>query len=69
MQKRLKEYLYYYNNEREYCGTDTHPYELSLLLSDIEHSTTKVRSTKTIGFMERFNCTVKEEFIPIALKK
>jgi len=31
------------DNGREYCGTDAHPYDLFLQLSDIEHSTTKAR--------------------------
>ena len=57
------------DNGREYCGTDAHPYELFLQLSDIEHRTTKVRSPKTNGFVERFNRTVKEEFIPVAFRK
>jgi len=42
---------------------------LFLQLSDIEHRTTKVRSPKTNGFVERFNRTVKEEFIFVAFRK
>ena len=57
------------DNGREYCGTNAHPYELFLQRSDIEHRTTKVRTPRTNGFVERFNRTVKEEFIPVAFRK
>jgi transposase len=46
------------DNEREFCGTSAHPYELYLALNDIEHRRTKVRSPKTNGFVERFIRTV-----------
>lgn len=57
------------DNGREYCGTEAHPYELFLQLSDIEHRTTKVRTPQTNGFVERFNRTVKEEFLPLAFRR
>lgn len=50
------------DNGREFCGTDTHPYELYLALNGIEHRKTKVRSPRTNGFVERFNGTVLDEF-------
>lgn len=50
------------DNGREFCGTDTHPYELYLALNDIEHRRTRVRTSRTNGFVERFQRTVLEEF-------
>ena len=49
------------DNGTEYCGKDTHPYELYLNLNDIKHRKTKIRSPKTNGFVERFNKTVLNE--------
>lgn len=57
------------DNGREYCGTQAHPYELFLQLADIEHRTTKIRSPQANGFVERFNRTVKEEFLPLAFRR
>lgn len=56
------------DNGREYCGTEDHPFELFLELSDIEHRRTKVRSPQTNGFVERFNRTVLDEFFRPALR-
>ena len=56
------------DNGREFCGTDRHPYELYLQLSDIEHRKTRVRRPQTNGFVERFNRTVLEEFFRIAFR-
>ncbi|NDY59015.1 IS481 family transposase [Desulfovibrio sulfodismutans] len=50
------------DNGREYCGTESHPYELYLELSDIEHRRTKIRSPRTNGFVERFHRTALDEF-------
>ncbi len=50
------------DNGREFCGTETHPYELYLALNEIEHRRTQVRRPQTNGFVERFNRTVLEEF-------
>jgi len=50
------------DNGREYCGKDTHPYELYLALNDIEHRRTKVGRPRTNGFVERFNRTALDEF-------
>lgn len=56
------------DNGREFRGKDTHPYEIYLALNDIEHRTTKVRSPKTNGFVERFNRTVLDEFFRPAFR-
>lgn len=57
------------DNGREFCGTDTHPYELYLDLNGIEHRRTKVKSPKTNGFVERFNGTVLNEFFRIKMRE
>jgi len=57
------------DNGREFCGKDTHPYELYLELNDIEHRKTQVRRPQTNGFVERFNRTVLDEFFRIAFRK
>jgi transposase InsO family protein len=56
------------DNGREFCGKESHPYELYLELNDIQHRTTKVRSPKTNGFVERFNRTVLDEFFRVAFR-
>ncbi len=38
------------NNGRELCGTETHPYEPYLALTDLKHKRTKVRHPQTNGF-------------------
>ena len=53
---------------REYCGTEAHPYELYLALSDIEHRRTRVRHRYTNGFVERFHRTVLDEFFRTAFR-
>ncbi len=50
------------DNGREFCDRDTHPYELYLILNDIEHRRTKVCNPQTNGFVERFNRTALDEF-------
>lgn len=40
---------------------ERHPYELFCQLEDIEHRTTKVRSPRTNGFVERMNRTLLDE--------
>ncbi len=54
------------DNGREFCGKDTHPYEIYLTMNDIEHRRTKVRKPQTNGFVERFNRTVLEELLRTA---
>lgn len=56
------------DNGREFCGTEEHPYEFYLSLNNIEHRRTKIRSPRTNGFVERFNRTVKEEFLQKAFR-
>jgi transposase InsO family protein len=56
------------DNGREFCGKDTHPYELYLALNDIEHRRTQVRHPQTNGFIERFNRTVLDEFFRTAFR-
>lgn len=56
------------DNGREYCGREHHAYELFLALNDIAHRTTKVRSPRTNGFVERFNRTVLDEFFRPAFR-
>jgi transposase InsO family protein len=56
------------DNGREFCGRDTHPFELFLQLNEIEHRTTKVRRPQTNGFVERFNRTVLDEFFRTAFR-
>lgn len=50
------------DNGREFCGTDSHPFELYLGLSDIRHKRTKVNTPRTNGFVERFHRTILDEF-------
>jgi transposase InsO family protein len=50
------------DNGREFCGRpDSHPYELLLAMEGIEHRTTRVRSPRTNGFVERMNRTLLDE--------
>ena len=57
------------DNGREFCGTENHPFELYLALNDIEHRRTKMKSSQTNGFIERFNKTVLDEFFRIAFRE
>jgi transposase InsO family protein len=57
------------DNGREFCGTESHPYELYLSLNDIEHRRTRVNTPRTNGFVERFNKTVLDEFFAEAFRK
>jgi transposase InsO family protein len=55
------------DNGREFCGrTDQHPYQLLLALEGVEHRTTKVRSPRTNGFVERMNRTLLDECFRVA---
>src|SRR6187401_2785291 len=53
----------------EYCGTDSHEYELYLAVEDIDHTRTKVKSPQTNGICERFHKTVLNEFYRVAFRK
>jgi len=58
------------DNGRETCGKPlSHPFELFLAISQIEHRRTRVGSPETNGFCERFHRTVKEEFYAVAFRK
>jgi transposase InsO family protein len=57
------------DNGREFCGTETHPYELYLDLNGIAHRRTKVRTPKTNGFVERYNGTVLDEYFRVKLRE
>ena len=57
------------DNGGEYCGKETHAYELYLALNDIEHRRTKVKSPRTNGFVERFNRTALDEFFRKAFRE
>jgi transposase InsO family protein len=47
----------------EYCGrVESHPYELFLHLSDIDHTKIRVRRPQTNGAVERLNQIIQEEF-------
>lgn len=56
------------DNGREFCGKETHPFELYLSLNDVEHRRTRVRHPQTNGFVERFNRTVLDEFFSTAFR-
>ncbi len=56
------------DNGREFCGTDSHPFEMYLQLNDIKHKRTKVRKPQTNGFVERFHRTVLDEFFRLAFR-
>jgi transposase InsO family protein len=53
----------------EYCGRESHEYELYLAVEDIDHSRTKTKSPQTNGICERFHRTVLEEFYRVAFRK
>jgi len=53
----------------EYCGKDSHEYELYLAVEDIDHTRTKVKSPQTNGICERFHKTVLNEFYRVAFRK
>lgn len=57
------------DNGREFCGTETHPFELYRALNDIEHRKTRVRRPQTNGFVERFNRTLLDEFFRTTLRE
>jgi transposase InsO family protein len=53
----------------EFCGTQSHEYELYFAVEDIDHSRTKSKSPQTNGICERFHRTVLDEFYRIAFRK
>ncbi len=58
------------DNGRAFCGKpESHSYELMLALHDIAHRTTKVRSPRTNGFVERMNRTLLDECFRVQGRK
>lgn len=61
------------DNGAEFCGSaskpEQHPYELYLLLNDVAHRRTRIKSPQTNGFVERFHRTLQEEFFAVQLRK
>ena len=53
----------------EYCGIETHDYELFLVINDIEHAKTKARHPQTNGICERFHKTILQEFYQLTFRK
>jgi transposase InsO family protein len=58
------------DNGREFCGRpESHPYALLLELEGIAHRTTKIRSPRTNGFVERMNRTLLDECFRVEGRK
>lgn len=53
----------------EYCGKETHDYQLFLAINDIDHTKTKAKHPQTNGIVERFHRTILSEFYRIAFRK
>src|SRR6187431_2959989 len=53
----------------EFCGSESHEYELYLAVEDIDHTRTKAKSPQTNGICERFHRTILDEFYRIAVRK
>jgi len=53
----------------QYCGTDSHEYELYLAVEDIDHTRTRAKSPQTNGICERFHKTVLNEFYRVTFRK
>jgi transposase InsO family protein len=53
----------------EFCGRESHEYELYLAVEDVDHSRTKTKSPQTNGICERFHRTVLDEFYRVAFRK
>ena len=55
------------DNGREFCcRSESHPYELLVAMEDFERRTTKMRSPRTNGFVERMNRTLLDECFRVA---
>jgi transposase InsO family protein len=48
----------------EFCGSESHEYELYLAVEDIDHTRSKAKSPQTNGICERFHRTVLDEVLP-----
>ena len=53
----------------EFCGGQSHEYELYLAVEDIDHSRTKTKSPQANGICERFHRTMLDEFYRVAFRK
>jgi hypothetical protein len=53
----------------EFCGSQSHEYQLYLAVEDIDHSRTKTKSPQTNGICERFHRTVLDDFYRVAFRK
>jgi len=53
----------------EFCGSESHEYELYLAVEDIDYTRTKAKSPQTDGICERFHRTVLDEFYRVAFRK
>src|SRR5262245_54764997 len=53
----------------EFCGSESHEYELYLAIEDIDHRRTKTKSPQTNGIFEAFHRTVLDEFYRVAFRK
>jgi transposase InsO family protein len=53
----------------EYCGSESHEYELYLAVENIDHTRTKVKRPQTNGICERFHKTVLNEFYRVTFRK
>ena len=53
----------------EFCGSESHEYELYLAVEDIDHTRTKAKSPQTNGICERFHRTILDEFYRVAFRK
>ena len=53
----------------EFCGSESHEYELYLAVENIDHTRTKAKSPQTNGIVERFHKTALNEFYRIAFRK
>ncbi len=58
------------NKGTEYCGKiENQDYQMYLMINDIEHTKTKVKSPQTNGICERFHKTILQEFYQVAFRK
>jgi transposase InsO family protein len=53
----------------EYCGKESHDYQLFLAINDVNHTKTKARHPQTNGIVERFHRTILGEFYQVAFRK
>jgi len=67
MQGQMGRYAQGTDDSRENSGrSESQPYEPLLDVEDVEHRTTKVRSPRTDGFVERMNRAPLDECLRVA---